>query len=41
MTLIKNLTRVVRRSQADVLHDVIGAAALCVLLVAALYIPQF
>lgn len=41
MTLIKDIAKVAQRSQSTLLQDVIGAAALCVLLVASLHIPHF
>ena len=40
MTLLRELKSVAKRSHATLVQDAIGAAALCVLMIVALHMPQ-
>ncbi len=39
MTLMKDISAAAKRSQATLLHDFLGAAALGIMLIAALHLP--
>lgn len=41
MTTLRTLKTIAIRSQNTLLHDAVGAAALVVILVVALYLPHF
>ena len=40
MTLLKDISSTAKRCHDTLLSDIIGAAALCILMIAALHLPQ-